>query len=88
MDQGVIRSLKAKYQEKVIQRFIRAVDMKKAFPKISILDAMQLLTSAWSEVSETTIESYFRKVGISGQSAEETINDQDDLFKDLAAEEL
>ena len=81
MDQGMIRSLKAKYHEKMIQRFIRAVDMKKTFPKISILDAMQLLTSAWSEVSETTIESCFRKVGISGQSAEEAINDQDDLIK-------
>ena len=88
MDQGVIRSLKAKYRRKIIQRLIRAVDMEKTFPETSILVAMQLLQSAWSEVSETTIQNCFRKVGISEKSAEEAINDQDDPFKDLAAEEL
>ena len=62
--------------------------MKKAFPKTSILDAMQLLAFAWSEVSEATIKNYFRKVEISEKSAEEAINDQDQTFKDLAAEEL
>ena len=88
MDQGVIRSLKAKYRKKIIQRLIRAVNMKKTFPKTSILDAMQLLTSAWFEVSEATIKNCFRKVGISEKLAEEAINDQDDPFKDLAAKEL
>ena len=88
MDQGVIRSLKVKYREKVIQSLIRAVDMKKLFPKTTMLDAIQLLTSTWSEVSEATIKNSFRKVRISEKSTEETINDEDDLFKDLAAEEL
>ena len=62
--------------------------MKKTFPKASILDAMQLLTFAWSEVSEATIKKRFRKVGILEKLAEEAINYQDDPFKDLAAEEL
>ena len=62
--------------------------MKKAFSETSTLDAMQLLTSAWSEVSEATIKKCFTKVGISKKSAEEAINDQDDLFKHLTAEEL
>ena len=48
---------------------------------------MQLLTSAWSEVSEATIKNCFEKVGIFERSAEEVINDQDDPFRDLAAEE-
>ena len=47
MDQGVIRSLKPKYHRKIIKRLIRAVDMKKKLPQTSILDAMQLLQSAW-----------------------------------------
>ena len=59
MDQGVKRSLKAKYRKKIIQRLIRAVDMK-TFRKTFILDAMQLLTSTWSEVSEATIKNCFR----------------------------
>ena len=52
------------------------MEMKKTFPKISIWDAMQLLTSATqpSKISE--------------KLAEEAINYQDDPFKDLAAGEL
>ena len=49
---------------------------------------MQLLTSAWSEVSEATIKKRFRKVGILEKLAEEAINYQDDPFKEVAAEEL
>ena len=52
MIQGVIHPPKSKYRRKIIQRLIRAVDMKKkTFPKISYLDALQLLQSARSEAS-------------------------------------
>ena len=37
---------------------------------------------------QATIKNCFRKIGISETLAEEAINDQDDPFKDLAAEEL
>ena len=49
---------------------------------------MQLLTSAQSKVSKAAIKNCFRKVGISEKSAEEVINDQDDPFKDVAAEQI
>ena len=61
MGQGVIRSVKAKYRRNIIQRLIRAVDMKKAFLKPSILDSIQLLQSPWSKLSETIIKNCFRK---------------------------
>ena len=48
---------------------------------------IQLLTSAWPEVSEVTIKNCFKKFGMSGKPAE-AISDRDDPFKDLAAEEL
>ena len=86
MDQGVIRSLKANYRRKIIKRLIRAVDMKKKLQQTSILDAMQLLQSAWSEVSELTIKNCFRKSGISEKSVEQTINEEDDPFKDITAD--
>ena len=57
--------------------------MKKKLPQTSILDAMQLLQSAWSEVSELTIKNCFRKSGISEKSAEQVINEEDDPFKDI-----
>ena len=62
--------------------------MKKTFSKTSILDTSQLLTFTSSEVSETAIKNYFRKIGIFEKLVEETINDQDDLFKDLEVEEF
>ena len=86
MDQGVIRSLKANYRRKIIKRLIRAVDMKKKLPQTSILAAMQLLQSAWSEVSELTIKNCFRKSGISEKLVEQTINEEDDPFKDITAD--
>ena len=86
MDQGVIRSLKVKYRRKIIKPLIRAVDIKKKLPQTSILDAMQLLQSAWSEISELTIKNCFRKSGISEKSAEQAINKEDDPFKDITAD--
>ena len=49
---------------------------------------MQLLQSSWSEISETTVKNCFKKAGISEAAAEEALNDQDDPFKDLSADEL
>ena len=46
MDQGMISSLKESMEEKLSKDWREAVGMKKAFPKTSILDAMQLLQSA------------------------------------------
>ena len=82
MDQGVIRSVKAIYRKKIIQRIIREVDAGKGIPKISMLDAMQLLQSAWSEIKEATVQHCFRKAGISERPEEEAHGDRDDQFKD------
>ena len=87
MNQGLIRSLKAKYRKKNHSKADQSSGDEKTFPKTSILDAIQLLTSAWSEVSEATINNFFRKVGISEKLAEEAINDLE-AIKDLAAYKL
>ena len=44
MDPGVNRSLKEKYCSRLIQMIIKAIDFLKDIPKVSILDAMKLLT--------------------------------------------
>ena len=87
MDQRVIRSVKAIYRKKIVQRIIREVDAGKGIPKISMLDAMQLLQSAWSEIKETTVQNYFRKAGISERAAEEAHGDRDDQFIDFTPED-
>ena len=59
------RSLKAKYRSLVIRKTIRAVDKNKQLPRISILEVMMMLKTAWDEVTEKTILNCFRKSGIS-----------------------
>ena len=46
MDQGVIRSLKAKYHKNVVPKIIQSVEKKKNLPKISLLQGMQIYVSA------------------------------------------
>ena len=60
--------------------------MKKKLLQTSILDAMQLLESPWSEVSELTIKNCFRKSRISEKSAKQEINEENDPFKDITAD--
>ena len=46
MDQGVIRSLKAKCRKKMAQKIIRSLEKKNALPEVLILKAMQMLVSS------------------------------------------
>ena len=74
MDQGVIRSLKAKYRAKMIRKYINAIDSNKELPKITILDAMVMLEQSWSMLPDTTIINCFKKAGISKESQQNSIN--------------
>ena len=56
MDQGVIRSLKAKYRTNVVRKMIRSLEKNKTLPKISLLHGMQMLGSAWNALTTETIE--------------------------------
>ena len=55
MDQDVIRSVKAHYRKQLVKLILRSLDSNKPLPKVSLLTALQLLVSAWNEVSQTTI---------------------------------
>ena len=46
MNQGVIRSLKAKYRSAVVKLYINRIESGQELPKISILDAMEFLVQA------------------------------------------
>ena len=55
MDQGVIRYLKAHHRKQLVKLILHSLDSNKPLPKVSLLTAVQLLVSAWNEVSQTTI---------------------------------
>ena len=65
MDQGVIRSLKAKCRKNMVQNVIRSLKKNNALPEVLILKAMQFLVSAWNALSTETIVIFFGKAGIS-----------------------
>ena len=75
--------MKAKYRSLVIRKIIKALEKKTELPKISILEAMMMLKTAWNEVSSKTIVNCFRKSGISEDARKAAIDDQDDPFKDM-----
>ena len=86
MDQGVIRSLKAKHRKDMVRKIIRNLEKSKALPAISILNGMQMLVSAWNSVSIETIVNCLCKAGISPANQEAAIAEEDDPFKDLQDE--
>lgn len=86
MDQGVIRSLKAKYRSLAVKKKIINLENSE-LPKFSILTAMKMLRVAWDSVSNQTFTNCFKKAGISSETVERAVNDEDDLFADLGVEE-
>ena len=86
MDQGVIRSLKAKYRKNVVRKIIQSVEKKKTLPKILLLQGMQMIVSAWDELSTKTIVNCFRKSGIPTEGQETAIAEDEDPFRELQDE--
>ena len=84
MDMGVIRSLKAYYRTLLVRKVLECLDAGNSAPKISVLDAMFMATSAWKSVTSQTIINCFRKAGISNASRISAVNDADDPFAALS----
>ena len=78
MDQDVIRCVKAHYRKRLAKLILRSLNSK-----VSLLTALQLLASAWNEVSQTTFANCFKIAKISEIDQTIAINDEDDLFKRL-----
>ena len=58
-DQGIIQSLKVRYEYKLVQKLLVAMDSHEDL-KISVLDAMKWLKQSWNEVTEATIKNCFK----------------------------
>ena len=80
-DQGVIRSLKARYRTKVVQKMIEAIDGNKSLPYVSVLDAMKMLVLSWDEVTDKIVQNCFRKAGFCEIDEEDAVSD--DPFAEL-----
>ena len=83
MGQGITRCLKANYRKRLVKLILRSLDSNKPLSRVSLLTALQLLASAWNEVSQATIVNCFKKAKISGKDQTIAINDEDDPFKEI-----
>jgi len=89
-DMGIIKNLKVKYHELVAQRLLNSIDTMTKFQEINILDTMQMLRSAWRDVTSQTVANCFHKAGFANRlckggndaadpSVPETLDDDDDI---------
>ena len=83
MDEGIIRCLKAHYRKRLVKLIRHSLNSNKPLLKALLLRALQLLVSAWKEVSQTTIINCFKKAKISEKDQTFVINDEDDPFKEI-----
>ena len=60
IDRCVIRSLK--YSKNVVWKIIQSVEKKKTLPKMSLLQGMQMLVSAWDALLTQTIVNCFQNL--------------------------
>ena len=86
MDQGVIRSLKAKYRSAVVKLYINRIESGQELPKISILDVMKFLVQAWNRVTKDTVQNCFKSAGISKDAQTDAVEEIDDPFKSLQSD--
>lgn len=70
MDQSVIKSLKSHYR----QRLLMALVESNGNLKITILDAIQMISSAWADLTDKTIRHSFKHAGW----LEEQVSTEDD----------
>lgn len=73
MDQGIIQNLKIFYRRIVIERVLNLIENDRIIDnkKISVLDAIHMLHSAWHQVRPETIANCFRHAGFEKSSSDE-----------------
>ncbi|XP_028418806.1 jerky protein homolog-like [Dendronephthya gigantea] len=86
MDQGIIRSIKAFYRGATVRKYINALEKGMLHPKLTILDAMMILTGAWNRVTAETVQNCFKKAGIGSEAQQSAFCDTDDPFRFLSKE--
>lgn len=82
MDMGVIRNLKGHYRKKINERIIAELDADEtkkavdAIKNINLLNAIYMISEAWSEVKMETIINCYAKAGFVDESRLEPIEEE------------
>lgn len=63
LDQGIIKSVKAEFRKRLVQRFIINLRLKQP-TSVNVRQAAEMLTGAWWNVKTSTIRNCWRKAGL------------------------
>lgn len=63
LDQGIIRSVKAHFRKRLVQRVLINLQLKQS-TVINVRQAAEMLTGAWWSVTSTTIKNCWKKAGL------------------------
>lgn len=79
-DQGIIKMLKVYYRKSMVKRLIHTIDCGKTLAdlKITLLDALQMLRTAWELVTPIAITNCFRKAGFFTEPDSSQVGNHDD----------
>ena len=67
----------------MIEQTIKSIELNNSFPKMSISDAMKMLTVCWEDLIEETVKKCFAKSRISPKEQANAQNDLKDLLIEL-----
>ncbi|KAH8022886.1 hypothetical protein HPB51_006244 [Rhipicephalus microplus] len=69
LDAGIIKCMKQKYRKFLVQRRLAGMERKHLDKKLSVLDAMHYIASAWYAIMPETIVNCFRHCGFNRSGA-------------------
>lgn len=85
MDKGIIRTIKVHYRNTIVLRLIDRIEKKLPVEKLTVLDAINILSNIWdTKITPTIIRNCFRKAGF-----EDThFNEEDEIPLSKFQEEI
>lgn len=88
IDQGIIKTLKSHYRKILVQKMMNNIEETAAPFSVNLLDAIEMVTTAWARVTPDTIKKCFLHAGFRKSSAITTIDDDSDDELDIPLAQL
>lgn len=88
IDQGIIKTLKSHYRKILVQKMMSDIENTAGPFSVNILDAIEMITTAWARVTPDTIKKCFLHAGFRKSSAMTTIDDDSDDELDIPLAQL
>ncbi|KAH8009847.1 hypothetical protein MRX96_000805 [Rhipicephalus microplus] len=85
LDAGIIKCVKHGYRKRLVQRRVAAIERSEEEKEISVLDAIHMIASSWSAVSQTIIANSFKHCGFMRETASTAGDSTSSMDEDLSA---